>query len=133
MDRAKHWGEIGVIGCGGVVAGTGLAIVAVLLVVVGVLWVTGKSPTERALAGVRAYIPSGSAVRVTSCRLALADADYDVYRCRVVAPRCNRSYLFGVEKDASFYAIGPWSVSADALSKPCAFPSDRRLRGERSP
>jgi hypothetical protein len=103
----------------------------VAAVIIAILAAASKSQTETALGEVRAMIGPGTDVTVRSCRHVASDADTDTFRCSLKAPNCQRTYLFMSSKVASFDNLAIADKSDAVLVRPCAFPSDRLLPGEK--
>lgn len=125
----RRVGKVALATTTGIATGTLVAIVALALaglVVIALIAVTRSSPQEQARKAVQGLFVDAVGQRVAgveSCTKVRSDSDADVYRCRIKARSCNRHFQF-VIYDGYDRSAAPYSVSAYAFQRPCAFPSD---------
>jgi hypothetical protein len=89
------------------------------------LTLASKSQAEHARAEVQKLYREE--VHVRSCGEVVPNdgSGESEWRCSVVAPRCNRSYLFVLVHQYAQYAASPATKTGAILNRPCSVPSDR--------
>ena len=108
----------------------GLAVIVAVAITVGApaVWLTsGGSESEYAREAVQSHLINPATgertARVDTCNQIGSDADARIFRCRITAQTCVRSFRFAVMRDHA-YGTAPYTVSADAYENPCRFRSD---------
>jgi hypothetical protein len=104
----------------GVVAVLVLGVLAAVGIVLLAGWFGRESESQYAKKAIQSAFTLS---RVDACHEIGSDSEARIFRCRIVARSCVRSFRFAVMRD-HMYGIAPYSVSADAYDRPCRFRSD---------
>lgn len=128
VARALRAGRFAIIGFEAVIVAAGLAVVAVIGVVLLTLWLREPSANAYARTHVQALFVDHSMRRtgtVKTCKKVGPgdEPGQEIWSCRVAGNGCVGTFTFAVDHE---YGTAPYdSRSADATTSPCRITNDR--------